>query len=320
MPVKAIQQQRQLTELGRIRCGDSKPGKNGGKQPQKLERFRFTSQFKPLIAEIAATYGGEVSKWGGEWQVYVTAEKIDVVMAPREIEQWMEHWDQKAKGEMVVPLRRCDGEHEQKSCGPCLCALEEQHVCKLTTRIWFLLPKINGLGAWRLETHGYYASTETAGTAEQLIRLAKDGLFVPGKLTLQKRQRPSPQGPRTFYVPVILVSASAGDVLSGRAALSAGYKGSGYEDALAEAQPAIAPSSQQELPQPKRVNPDTGEILESWFERHLSPNELREILTLCASLDIDCRELERQEESKGNEVFDMIALAAQKMANAKEGL
>jgi Recombination directionality factor-like len=197
-----------LREVGRIRCGDQvKSGR--GKAPRKLDRFRFTSDDAELLGLIADRYGGDVEPWadapnGEQLQVYVTAERIPVMVVPglRPITQWWEAWSGGGC------LRRCDGQRDVISGAPCPCDAEDERLCKPTTRLHVVLPEIPGLGTWRLETHGYYAAVELGGTMALVTKLvAATGEVVHGTLRLQQRsQKVQGQPTRRFAVPSLDVS------------------------------------------------------------------------------------------------------------------
>lgn len=221
MPIKDIQIT--LREVGRIRCGDQVQHARG-KAPRKLDRFRFTSDDAQLLDVVAGLYGGTVDQWtdgpGDQWQVYVTAERIPVMMVPglRPITQWWEAWSGGGC------LRRCDGEREMIANVPCAC-IHGERICKPTTRLHVVLPEIPGLGTWRLESHGYYAAVELGGTVELITRLATaTGEPVYGTLRLtQRTQKIAGQPTRQFAVPTLDISVTVPD-LAQRIALAEGQE------------------------------------------------------------------------------------------------
>lgn len=208
MPILDIQ--RGLREVGRIRCGDQVATQSGKTAPRKLEHFRITSDDKALIEEIADLYGGEVTKWegapvGDQWQVYTTAERIPVVIAPglAAITQWRELW---TGGGCV---RRCDSQTEQITKSPCICAAQGEMECKPTTRLSVILPEVPGLGVWRLESHGYYAARELGGQMALVDQVVRTGQVVVASLRLTFREDRKPGQPiKKYLVPSLDVSAT----------------------------------------------------------------------------------------------------------------
>jgi Recombination directionality factor-like len=245
VPIRDLQMS--IRELGRIRMGDQVPtGNSGRKRPRKLEKFRLTSPQRNLIEAAAATYGGEAQGWDNdgraEWEVYVEADAIDVHVPPGDhsLSQWMEMWSGGGC------QRRCDGQTEQLRMTACICRAKHtvyldddpaivdetatrQRItemarrakkdggpdgCLPVTRLSLFVPKLPGLGVWRLESHGYYAATEIAGVAQLLAAATSMGRSVPATLRINRRRIKRPgSGTKDFIVPVLDVPESLGDVL-----------------------------------------------------------------------------------------------------------
>lgn len=198
MPIQGLTPR--MSEAGRIRTGDTTSTEKGKSRPRKLDRFRITSPSKALIEAWAHQYGGEVEPWkdapGGEqWQVYIEADQIDVIV-PREeygqLDQGMELW----KGGTCE--RRCDGEMEELTGGPCVCPQDvaervelasKGKACKETTRLRLFAPDIPGSGFWRLETHSYHAARELLGKVNFLLSLiGPSDLGAMGVLRMEHRE------------------------------------------------------------------------------------------------------------------------------------
>lgn len=210
MPLLDIQ--RQMRELGRIRTGEQVVGTNGRKRPAKLATFRITSPSREIVAAAAEAYGGEVHEWqspaGRQWEVVTTAETIDIVIPPGQaLSQWWELW----KGGGCE--RRCDGYTNVMTEEPCACPVDraerrdraaDGQACKPTTRLNVMLPALPDLGVFRLESHGYYAAVELAGTAAFLEAAMAAGRLIRARLRLDQREKKVPGKPTNrFAVPVI---------------------------------------------------------------------------------------------------------------------
>lgn len=211
--------QAQQVEVGRIRLGTSqKKTSKGGKEynePVKLERFRLTSRSQQLIDEAAARYGGEVEPWepergASQWQVIIESVSLPVVVPPNACSQFYEQW---TGGRCQ---RRCDGIRELLEDVPCPCgpdpADKKAKGCKPTTRLSLMLAEMNGIGIWRLESHGYYAAAELPAVADLL---SAAGGNIPARLEMEERQAevadPRNQGKTVvsrFMVPVLHVEAT----------------------------------------------------------------------------------------------------------------
>ena len=180
MPIIGLQ--RRLREVGRIRLGEVK-----GKRPVKLSTFRFTSLDRSAIEAAAKAYGGRVRQWqapsGQQWEVVSDATDIPCVVPPSDVRafsQWYELWS--AGG----CQRRCDGETEYISDGPCLCDPAARE-CAPTTRLSVILPDVPGFGLWRIESHGFYAATELSGAVAVATTAADRGRMLPGRLLATER-------------------------------------------------------------------------------------------------------------------------------------
>jgi hypothetical protein len=208
--------QRSLAEAGRIRIGyqaEITQGDNAGrKRPAKLDKFRFTSANRRAVDAVAQLYGGTVGPWvdapaGTQWEVFTEARELEVVVPPEymALSQSYEVWS--AGG----CKRRCDGEHEDITDGPCLCDPDKRE-CDLHTRLSLMLAAVPGIGLWRLDTKGYYASLWLGGSFDMAALLSNvvGRSVLPGKLRLEEKaiKRPNPRDPektitRKFVVPVL---------------------------------------------------------------------------------------------------------------------
>lgn len=217
MPILNLQ--RQMGEIGRIRIGmqvefkrrDNTPGW----RPAKLDTFRLTSKVLEPIQAAAEIYGGEVQEWvsprGSQYQVITESDVLDIVVPPAAeiVKQWYELWGGGGC------LRRCDSDVNYIAKAPCACPsdVEERialskrgEACMPTTRLAIALPKLPGIGLWRLESHGYYASIELPGIAEVLAQATAQGHVIEARLRLEQREKKMPGKPTNRYaVPVIEV-------------------------------------------------------------------------------------------------------------------
>jgi len=212
-----IGMQQRLVEVGRIRLGHKKKTEGGKSYPAKLEQFRLTSRDKTLLEHAAEIYGGTVRQWDDQWELFTDSDILDVAVVPGQaISQSYELWGQKTKGAKkspVICLRRCDGTFETKSEGPCLCAQEEDQSCKPTTRLSVVLTRIPGLGVWRVESHGWNAAAELAGSVQLLEALVATRRPVRARLRLDPREQPTEEGTRKFVVPVISIDHTLEQIL-----------------------------------------------------------------------------------------------------------
>lgn len=211
MPI--IDQQRRLAEKGRIRLGEKKVSSKGTSYPAKLDRLRFTSRDHAVIDRLAILYGGDVEAWEGQWQVIAGTREIAVMLIPSAMgfSQWFEDWTG------AVCQKRCDGVTDHVRDVPCDCDPDNRK-CKTTTRLSVILPDLPGLGVWRLETHGYYASVEIAAAVEMVELAAGAGAMLPARLRLEdrtvKRLIDGKVETRNFVVPVLDLDVTARQLMA----------------------------------------------------------------------------------------------------------
>jgi hypothetical protein len=220
MPILTLQQR--LRELGRIRIGQKVTTSNGKTRPSKLNRFRLTSPSKELLDRVAAKYGGTVDPWtpdggAGQYEVITEATRMPIHVPPQPVSQYFELWSGGGC------QRRCDGVTELLKDRPCICGPDpEQRSCKPTTRLNVVLSEIEGVGVWRLESHGYYAALELPGVAELL---AQTGGYVEAFLGLEQRTAKRDGQTRHWMVPTIDLAVTPAALMAGAASVGAAVAG-----------------------------------------------------------------------------------------------
>lgn len=226
MPI--INLQKRARELGRIRLGQK--GDRG--QPQKLDKFRLTSASQTLLEKVAELYGGEVRPWtpdGGspQFEVLTASSRLPIMVPPQPVSQWYEFWTRagcqhRCDGEMnVLTDEPCDHD-EQLKVGRTTVNPHAEATKKPTTRLNVVLRDIEGIGVWRVETHGFNAAIELPDVAEFL---AQAGGYVNGWLSLEQRTsvEQTDQGPNTrhYMVPIIEVDVTPAQLMAGRGRVAA---------------------------------------------------------------------------------------------------
>jgi hypothetical protein len=242
---RALGIQQRLVEIGRIRMGDKGP--KG--EPRKLGHWRLTSASRPLLEAAARIYGGTVRAWQGApdegmWELLTTSDTLDV-MVPPTINAYSQFFEEWSGGTCNL---RCDGRWEQIA--EKACDHGDHEGMKVTTRVSVILPKLPGLGVFRLETHGWNAAATLPSSLELIGAV---GRWIPAVIRLENRSS-STRDPKTnrvlkrrFVVPVIdLIGASFADLLAtGQAS-----------DAYQEPALGAGPGSLALPPGPSRPNPN----------------------------------------------------------------
>jgi hypothetical protein len=247
----------------------------GRDRPGKLATFRFTSRHEHLITEIAALYGGEAKPWqspnGAQLEVITATDTVPVYVPPQRVDPWYEQW---GKG---VCTRRCDGERDIVHDSPCDCDPEERS-CKPVVRLNVMLADVQGLGVWRLETHGMNAISELAMLAELLSRVS---MPLPARLVLRTETRKffnrekQKVEKREFPVPSLLFDqVTARQVQIGGDALTQAVTGGvGAQTAIGSSQAAPGPAAVAATP---ALPPATGPVTVDQYRAtvRLTPNEV----------------------------------------------
>lgn len=228
MPILDLQ--RRARELGRIRIGQVQPTSSGKTRPAKLDRFRITSASRPLLERIAELYGGDVREWTPQnskvaaWEVLTESTRLPILVPPQPVTQWYETWSGGGC------QRRCDGVREVLKDRPCVCGPDPaDRECKPTTRLNVVLREVEGIGVFRLETHGYYAAVELPMAAELLAQAAG---YVSGFLALEERMVVRDGKTQRFMVPVLDIGITPQQLLDRGAAAPAALAGPAERPAL----------------------------------------------------------------------------------------
>lgn len=224
LPTPIRLSERRLPQAGRIRLGKQVPGRNGKMRRVKIDTFRLTSQDDALLAPVADKYGGTVKPWqdaksGDRYELITEARVMDVVLPPEPLTEWFEMWSGKHGLE-----RRCDGEWcDQLTQGqeggevarvPCVCYGRGLLECEYKLRLSVMLPIVNTLSVWRLDTSSEHARKEIPGVVDLIVLAQGRGLYN-AKLRLEQRTAPG----KRFNVPVLDVGVSPEALMAGDARL-----------------------------------------------------------------------------------------------------
>ena len=224
--------QRRDVPLGEIRIGTSVEvaGKKG-RQPKRLNMFRFTTAVEFTAQAVAARFGGEVVPWDqrrGYFAVDTDQTSLRVWVPPRSlaVDANMELW---ADGKR---LRQCTGRamsfpapETGQPPRPCMCpadpaerarlaASRPPQACKPKTRITVSIPELPGLtGVWTLWTGSVNAAVETADSGDAMALARAGGAYLPAILYIHWRKRVTDGSP--YPVPVLMIGTSMEELARG---------------------------------------------------------------------------------------------------------
>ncbi len=241
MPVTTLQ--RRFRELGRIRMGAVVPTSSGKTRPASIDKWRLTAYGeigRTLLTQAAERLGGTPQPWSNPlngdrgFELFTETDSLEIVIPPTEnpYSVWLEKWT--AAG----CERRCDGERAQVyggrgvgwRTGPCRCedpTNPAKRQCAITFRFGVLLPWLDGLGVWHVQTHSFHGAEELQGALSVLGMRAAEGIITPAKLRIERREtrRPATKADGStsvevskFVVPVIDVEQTLAQLVSGEGA------------------------------------------------------------------------------------------------------
>lgn len=257
MSMRVVDIPRGLRRAGKLRAGETVESSNGKPRPAKLETWKITSPDERVAADAAAAFGGTVEPFTAEgsddhFGVVTKASVLDVLVLPDE-DAFSQSWEMWTAGGCV---RRCNGQVEQLSGNSCMCPADHEErsrqakllkptACKLTTRLAVVVPRLAALGAFTVESHGFYAAKELASTIDLLDMAGARRNLLRARLRLEQRTSRRDGETKRYVVPVLDIAVSFDELLElGR--------GEAHPLALVGPAPAVAP--------PPGVDPVTGEI------------------------------------------------------------
>lgn len=154
MPIKGVSEVRQIPRIGKIRLGVKVAGQNSD-YPKAVDYFVCVAdQSTPEWAAKAfhAAYGDK-------------PKTLDIMFPLNDTEKFFPQWYRrygkgtglicKGNGETAI-LRTESGDVEQK-CDPENCEFYKKKLCRHIGTIQFLLPQVQGLGIWQIDTTSYHS-------------------------------------------------------------------------------------------------------------------------------------------------------------------
>lgn len=225
--VRPVAQFGRAQEHGRIRTGHKVQGKKG-MEPRTLNHFRLTSTDREALTILAARYGGEPRPWNEPraavrdgWELYTESDTLDVYLPAGALSVWYEHWT--AAGNQ----RRCDGlectipspdPNEATRDVPCICARQDEQLCKPKTRLAVALPGLPFRGVWRFESGSWNVADEMSAF-EPLVQQVQVGGVLKCQLIIEQRTKKKDGKTKHFSVTRLVLNATMEELASGEASL-----------------------------------------------------------------------------------------------------
>jgi len=195
-----------------------------------IDTFRFTSQDRTALDQVAALYGGDVHPWAdpkaapGQFEVITDASVIPIALPPDPLggTPSYELWGGGGRArncdgvtcEMLV--QGSDGIDLQQT--DCICWSKGVRECQLTTRLSVLLTEVRFIGVWRIDTKSDNAAKELPGMVELVQSLQSKGL-TRAILRIESRRQVVAGQTRQFKVPVLGVDETVEALAAGAARL-----------------------------------------------------------------------------------------------------
>lgn len=255
LPVPIHKMAQRLPEQGRIRIGVRK-----GNAMASIDTFRFTSEDKAALDQIAEAFGGEVKPWQAKGQgnkilgppaheVITTTSRMDIILPPDPLggtpiyELWGGGGLSRRCDGLVceIPVRGNDGIELEEN--PCLCVAAGTMSCDVKVRLNVILPTIRLAGTWRVESKSWNAAHELPGMVAAIQSMQAKGWTV-GELRIDKEQKMAAGQMQHFVVPRLGMKQSAMEIMAGQSSMTALASGPSVAPVAALAAPAPSPDDE----------------------------------------------------------------------------
>jgi hypothetical protein len=239
MPIIVQRDRPRMAEVGIIRIGKKIQGTTAAgkvyERPSSLEQFRFTTPHIHAAEKVAEVYGGAITRFTSGrrpgYDVETSASTIKAVISLKRVtngqyeslSEDMELW------QGGTNIRRCDGvsciiwdkgkNGIERMTRPCICKFgtdvyaakkkaiqidpKEEKVCALKTRTLVLLPELENLGLWRLNSESVVYNQQARAFFDNLFSMGFEGQLVPITMTIVMKEKQTAPGEKTSKFPVV---------------------------------------------------------------------------------------------------------------------
>lgn len=190
MPIKGISDVRRLPRIGKVRLGVKAISKKTKREyPKAVDYFVVTAEDNITFKSAAESFH----------QVYGEKPRALEIMFPlndteRFFQQWYRRYGSgtglicKGDAETAWEVNRDTGEMLERECNPAECEWVEKKHCRPIGTLMFLLPQVDGLGCWQLDTSSWN-SIVNINSAIEFIKRVTDGNIAMIPLTLALRPK-----------------------------------------------------------------------------------------------------------------------------------
>lgn len=239
-PIRELAQGRPQ-EHGKVKTGITVnvKGSTTKTRPTSINTFRFVSTDEGAIRQLAEQYGAAAQQaWpeakpgqvnvdsDGKFDVVTNTNEIDLILAddPLGGTPIYEAW-----GSGSRCLRRCDADatsqtacsllHQEDVNGditvwrddvPCQCILNQERLCKPTTRLSVILPGVRFAGVWAYKS----GSWDVAREFQQMLAILQEAQargLKQAKMRLEQRHKPG----KNYTVPVLFFDGTVVELMAG---------------------------------------------------------------------------------------------------------
>ena len=202
MSIKGISEVRRLPRLGKIRLGIKETSqKSGNLYPKAVDYFVCNAD--QSTPEAAAK---------GFHRVYGDKPRaLDIMFPVEDRDQFFAQFYRrygsgsgllcKGDGQSAMEIDKETGEIKEIECNPVDCEWANKKHCRPVGTLQFLLPKVNGLGAWQIDTSSYHSIVNLNSAIDFVRALTGSRIaMIPLKLIIRSKEVQVEGKKKTIYV------------------------------------------------------------------------------------------------------------------------
>lgn len=189
MPIKGVSEVRRLPRIGKVRLGERLVNPKSGKEYAKAADY-----FVVREDELTPKWAVEAFR-----EVYGDKPRLLDIILPTEdrdkvFSQFLRGYGTggilicKGDGERANRVNPETGELMEIDCNPETCEMYQTQHCRRTATLFFILPKVRGLGVWQLDTGSFHSIVNINSALDMIQAVCGRISWIPLKLQLEQRQ------------------------------------------------------------------------------------------------------------------------------------